>query len=486
MANKENLQADIVVIGGGGAGIPAAVAAVEAGVNNVIVLEARRAPGGNAGGLASIFAIGSRIQRRLTINTNSDDFFKIAMSYAHWKTNPRLIRVLLDKTGDTIDWLESKGVKFTGVIPHYPNQHPPVYHTTEQPILKTLRKNCTDLGVPVLCQTQAKKLLTDKKGKMTGVLAISGGKELNISTKSVIIATGGFAGDRELLQQYIPWYNPDEMADEKEDMGIRHKGTGVRLVAEIGAAVDDTVAIALGGPRAILPASIAMFAGKPNTLWVNKNGERFADETVGFLFPEGANALNRQPGKICYTLFDEDIKQSIIKAGPDAFALSHMKREVWPPSGMDKDFPAQADKGKVKISDSWADIARWIGAKPGVLQLTVDEYNSFCDHGHDDLFAKERCYLMPLRTPPYYALPGGIGVTTTHGPIRVNTDMAVLNQHGVPIGGLYAAGVDIGGVDADTYNLHLSGHSFGFSVSSGRIAGENAARYVTGVNRQAK
>jgi fumarate reductase flavoprotein subunit len=336
----------------------------------------------------------------------------------------------------------------------------------------------------MLCQAKAQKLLTDKKGRITGVLATSGGKELNISTKSVIIATGGFAGDRELLQKYLPWYNPDEMTDEKEDMGIRHKGTGVRLVEEIGAAVDDTVAIALGGPRATVPASISIFAGNSNTLWVNKNGERFADETVNFLFPEGANALDRQPGKVSYTLFDESIKKSIINAGPDAFSLSHMKREVWPPRGMDKDFTAQADKGKIRISDSWADIARWIGAKPEVLQHTVKEYNSFCDHGHDDLFAKERCYLMPLRTPPYYAIPCGIGVTTTHGPIRDNTDMGVLNKQGVPIGGLYAAGVDIGGTDADTYNVLLSGHSFGFSVCSGRIAGENAAKNVLEANKR--
>jgi fumarate reductase flavoprotein subunit len=478
-AKTEAIKAELVIIGGGGAGIPAAVAAAEAGVKNIIILEKRRIPGGNAAGLESIFAVESRIQRSQGIVARSDDAFKTAMSYAHWKTNPRLVRALVDKSGDTFDWLENHGVKFTGVILHYPNQFPPVYHIADAPILKALRKSCTDLGVQLLCKTGAKKLLTDGTGNIAGVLATTGDKELSISARSVIVATGGFAGNKELLKKYLPWFDYDGMMSEKEDMGIRHKGDGLRLVAEIGAAVDDTVAIALGGPRFAGPASIASFVNRPNTLWVNRNGQRFADETVGFLFPEGANAVDRQPGKISYTLFDERIKQSIIEEGLDPLEQLHMRKRAWP-GRLDEELQLQAGKGGVKISDSWAEIARWIGVTPGVLQRTIDEYNSFCDQGQDKILGKDRWYLMPLRTPPYYALKGGIGITTTHGPIRVNQRMEVLNQQGTVIGGLYAAGVDIGGTDVDTYNLILSGHSFGFAVSSGRIAGENAARYILG------
>jgi fumarate reductase flavoprotein subunit len=477
------MKADLVVIGGGGAGIPAAVAAAEAGVSNIIVLEKRRVPGGNAAGLRAIFAVESRVQKRQGIVARGDDAFKEAMSHAHWKTNPRLVRTLVDKSGDTVDWLESHGVKFTRVILHYPNQFPPVYHTTEAPVLKALRKSCSDLGVQVLCKTGAKKLLTDKTGKVAGVLATTGDKELSISARSVIIATGGFAGNKELLKKYLPWFDYDRMMSAKEDMGIRHQGDGLQLAAEIGAAVDDTVAIALGGPRFAGPASIAPFIGRPNTLWVNKNGQRFTDETVGFLFPEGANAVDRQPGKISYTLFDERIKRNIIEEGLDPLEQLHMRQRAWP-GQLDAELQSQVDKGKVKIADSWDEIARWIGAAPEALQKTIDEYNAFCDRGQDELFAKDRWHLIPLRTPPYYAIKCGIGITTTHGPIRVNHRMEVLNQQGAAIGGLYAAGVDIGGTDVDTYNLTLSGHSFGFAVGSGRIAGENAARYVLGLNRQ--
>ena len=92
--------------------------------------------------------------------------------------------------------------------------------------------------------------------------------------------------------------------------------------------------------------------------------------------------------------------------------------------------------------------------------------------------AKDRKYLVPLRTPPYYAIKCGVDFIATHGGITVNQHMEVLNQQDSPIGGLYAAGVEIGGADSDTYNLITSGHSFGFAVNSGRIAGENAAGYA--------
>jgi fumarate reductase flavoprotein subunit len=99
---------------------------------------------------------------------------------------------------------------------------------------------------------------------------------------------------------------------------------------------------------------------------------------------------------------------------------------------------------------------------------------------------KDRAYLMPLRTPPYYAIKCGLGLVTTHGGVKINHQMEVLNLQDTPIRGLYAAGVETGGTDADTYNVFLSGHSFGFTINSGRIAGENAARYVLDVNSQRK
>jgi fumarate reductase flavoprotein subunit len=487
--SNEKLQANIVVIGGGGSGLAAAVAAAEAGVKSIIVLEARQEIGGNAVFPEGIFAAESRAQKRLAIDARKDEMFKLAMSFAHWKTNPRLVRALVNKSGDTIRWLESKGVEFAGIIHHYPNQVPLVYHIIKPPgrtgsaVVEALSKNCKDLGVQVLCGAEAKKLITDKKGNVIGVSARRGNKEVNISTKSVILATGGFAGNPELLKKYIPSYNEEEI----RNIGLPHKGDGLRMATEIGAATEGMVTLEMFGPAPagpLWPLSIYPIISRPNTIWVNKNGERFADETVTFVFSEAANAIFRQPHKTSYTVFDEKIKQSIIEEGltpHDEISLGDAAKS-WP-AGLDDDLQSQADKGLVKISHSWSDIAQFIGATRDVLQHTIDEYNYFCDHGHDEIFAKDREYLMPLRTPPYYAIKCGLGVVTTHGGIKINHRMEVLNPQDVPIRGLYAAGVETGGTDADTYNVLLSGHSFGFTINSGRIAGENAARYVLDVKK---
>ena len=88
-----------------------------------------------------------------------------------------------------------------------------------------------------------------------------------------------------------------------------------------------------------------------------------------------------------------------------------------------------------------------------------------------------------MLVPPFYAIQCGIEALVTHGGIKVNQHMEVLNEKNYPITGLYAAGVDIGGTDSDTYNANLLGHSFGFTINSGRIAGENAAKFAGAENR---
>jgi fumarate reductase flavoprotein subunit len=121
-----------------------------------------------------------------------------------------------------------------------------------------------------------------------------------------------------------------------------------------------------------------------------------------------------------------------------------------------------------------------MGVAPEVLQATIDEYNRFCDQGYDESFSKEPRYLQALRNPPYYAIKCHSSFLGTIGGIKINHHMEVLNHQLRPIPGLYAAGVDTGGWEGDTYNGVLAGHTFGFALNSGRIAGENAVKYISG------
>jgi len=474
--SPENLNADIVIIGGGGAGLAAAVAAAEKEAS-VIVLEKRRALGGNSAMAEGFFAAESPAQKRMMIDAQKDELFKIAMNYAHWKINPRIFRAFVNKSGDTVRWLEEKGLKFDWVPPLYPNQVIRTWHCLKKggvAIIKALAKNCEELGVQVFCQAAAKRIFTDSRGKVTGVLAATKEKEFRIATKSVIIATGGYGGNKELLRKYYPSYSESMVC-----LGLPLKGDGLLMATEIGAATEGLGILQLGGPDARGSEHIRAVASEPNTLWVNKRGERFTDETIAFNFSESANTVARQPDKISYSLFDAKIKQNIIEEGlikglgviivPQRTKLAELEKEL----------RLEVDRGEAKISDSWDGIARWIGAAPQVLKATIDEYNSFCDQGYDRIFAKDRRYLVPLRTPPYCAIRCYLGFLGTIGGIKINHHMEVLGHQDNPIPGLYAAGTDTGGWESDTYCAVLSGSTFGFAINSGRIAGENAAKYAS-------
>ena len=148
------------------------------------------------------------------------------------------------------------------------------------------------------------------------------------------------------------------------------------------------------------------------------------------------------------------------------------------PAGLEKGLQEQADKGRVKISDTWDGVADWMGVDRKVLKATIDEYNTACDQGHDPLFAKDQRYLVPLRTPPYYAVKCDTDFHNTVGGIKINENMEVIDKQDNPIPGLYAVGVDAGGWSSDVY--HALGFAIGFALNSGRIAGENALKFVSG------
>jgi predicted oxidoreductase len=138
----------------------------------------------------------------------------------------------------------------------------------------------------------------------------------------------------------------------------------------------------------------------------------------------------------------------------------------------------QAEGGRMKISDSLKEIAHWIGADPAILKGAIDEYNAACDEGYDRLFAKQPEHLIPVRTPPFYVLKCSSAFLDTIGGIKINERMEVISQIGKPIIGLYAAGVITGGWEGETYCPYLLGSARGFALSSGRIAGKSAAKFL--------
>jgi fumarate reductase flavoprotein subunit len=483
--NTETLETQIVVVGGGGAGLAAAVTAAENGVTNIILLEKRGRTGGSSALAHELFGAESQLQKQAGIHVGRDEFFKIAMEVAHWTINPRIMRAFIDKTGDTIGWLQEKGVVFEpprGGRKFLDQQFPYNTHHIKSKkggveLIEALTKNSEDLGIKILYKTSAKELLTDKDGKVTGVLAKTGDKEIKIMASSVVIASGGYGGNKALLRKYCPRY--------KE--GMQHVGAasctgdGLLMALKIGAATEDLGQFLLEAacytPNE--PVEMDGTAMEPSAVWVNKRGERFIDESArGVGVFEAAMAMPRQPDGMCYTLFDEKVMRNLTEIG-SSVGWNLQPRGV-PQPELPEILRSAEKKGHARIANSWDEIAEWIGAKPEVLKATIDEYNSFCDEGHDKIFVKDIKYLLPLRTPPYYAVVFYPRFLCTIGGIKVNHHMEVVDKEDNPIPGVYAAGNDVGGWEPEVYNQILTGTAFSFAVNSGRIAGEHAAKYISG------
>jgi fumarate reductase flavoprotein subunit len=490
------MSADLVVVGAGGAGLAAALAAAESGCGNIVVLEKMAAPGGNTALGGGLFAVESPLHEAQGIATSRDDAYASATQWARWKNDPRIVRAYVDKSGDTVRWLSEKGLDFRLHV-LYPEQSPPVWHMTSGvELIKALRRDCERAGIRLLTHTSATRLLTNDEGLVTGVVAVSRGTPLTITGTCTVLATGGFGGSPALLKRFVPRY--------KESVAYvgraRNVGEGLTMAEEVGAAVDDEVALLFEGPSTPISSkhwlvtdpprdvpgvvgaifrSLANLAKLRSVVWLNKAGRRFTSESAYPIDMACGNQILRQPDGICFAVFDDKIRESIENRGLVGSIGANMGTVRVPE--LRKQLEGFQRMGAARIADSWEGIAEWIGADASVLSGEIDEYNAACDRGYDPVLLKDKRYLLPLRTPPFYSIRCHTLLMDTLGGIRIDEKMRVLDRRGRPIPGLFAAGVCAGGLQGDSYNYDLPGSAQGFAVNSGRIAGENASGYVADV-----
>lgn len=468
----KQLEANFVVIGGGGAGIAAALTATELGITNIIVLEKRLNIGGNssmAGGM--LFGVESHFQKEAHDSTTRDDVFRETYAFHHFdRVNPRILRAFINGTAGTIQWLEDHGVAYA-----YRNGH--VMKNVNTPFggfgraMKTLAEKFKDQGGQIILNTGVQQIMRAPDGKINGIVAKNkSGDEIKIKTGSVMLATGGFTGNKGLLHDYFPYYYDDNYWTD----AVANMGDGIKLAGDAGAYLEDYCTIIRENGYCFdksgkMPNRIHMSQG---AVWVNKTGLRYIDETTGHN-NASTNALLAQPEKIGFALFDDKLIQAIIDT-PNPMATSREKEQT-----LREILADEAKEGEwCCISNSWTDIANWIGADPVVFKTTIDEYNGYCDKGRDDLFAKDKQALKALRQQPYYAVKFRPLMVDTAGPVRVNENMQVLDKQGKPIPGFFAGGVITSGWQG--YDYHLFGSALCYTLTSGRIAGESIAKYLKG------
>ena len=478
----QTLKADVVVIGSGASGLVAALTAAEGGAR-VIVFEKMPYPGGTSNYPGGIFAVESEMQRRKDITVTRDEAFQMIMAYNHWRANARLVRAIVDKSASTIDWLQRLGVEFLEPVAIYPGG-PQTWHLLKgrgAAMVKVLVARAQEKGIEIVLATPVKEILKDERNRVAGVVARDKeGKTIKVDARAVIVATGGYANDKEMIKEYSGF---DLEVNIFPAGNVNKTGDGIKMAWAVGAAPEGLGVLQLtgGSPvgQGIKQGEHLAAASSQPYLWINQEGVRFCDESIAYNFPFAGNAVSRQKGGYVFRVFDENTKRYMVEKGIDV-ALGIFVPAATKLVKLDAEIKEALKKGNknVFVAHSLEELAGKMGLNPGVLKSTVDEYNKLCEKKHDDLYAKDPKFLQPVKTTKFYAFRCYPSFLGTLGGIKINHRTEVLNREDEVIPGLYAVGLDAAGMYGDSYDLIVPGSTLGFAVNSGRIAGENALRYM--------
>ena len=457
VTEKWDAEADVIVVGAGNAGLPAAIAAVDKGAS-VIILEIWSGP---ASSLAYIAGgtpfVGTDIQKEAGIDDLSDKVFKEATEVTGG--SPELYEVLKERQLETYEWLKTLGAKPVGLF-HAPGHSERRIHRFEghgAGILKVLRKAAEERGIEIRFSHHADRLVLDlAKSRVSGVRAKYEDKDLYFKAgKGVVLANGGFIRNKEMIAEYGPTY--------LECVPVApptHMGDGLRMVLDVGGATAGIGVAVCPSISACTETGHSTIMPNQGAISVNIDGQRWCDEMCtewGTYSPMFREIVRQDPqGGLHFNIYDSHIRQ---EASPEAY------RQL-------REYQA----------DTIEELARAVGINPDGLVETVNEYNSDIDeHGYDVKFGRREWGGLhgkepppKIEKPPFYAMKCKVSLSSLKGGVKINTCAQVVNNFSEPVSGLYAAGEVAGGFcgKADAYYAGIMTlQAFVF----GRIAGENAA-----------
>jgi fumarate reductase flavoprotein subunit len=453
---KWDYEADIVVVGAGTAGLPAAIEAADAGAK-VVVLEILPlcAPSLGLINVGPAFA-GTDVQKEAGINDSPEEYYKDGVELA--KGDPETWRAFADNQLETYYWCQKIGMNIGK------NLFAPPAHRIKRgfwkkgaEMVRTLEKTAKEKGVDIKFSHRATRLITDPMtDRVIGVkVKVKDKEEQNFKAKkAVIIATGGFGRNREMVAEYGP-----NFLDWLPTMAHGHLGDGLKMALDVGAATKDLGHTVCGSFAVDVESKTGVmdFVGMGGGIYVNINGKRFADESLRVKFYGLVNEEGmRQPGHIWFAIMDDRMKSTTLRA--------HMLHKAKPVQG-----------------DTLEELAKKLSIDPVGLKQTVDKYNKDIETlGYDSEFDRrtlEGIEGVPLKidTPPFYGYKCTGATSSFKGGIKINAKAQVVNHYGEVIPSLYAAGEATGGLWGHD-GTYLPNTMVSAGMTFGRIAAENAVK----------
>ena len=497
-AEDSTVEADVVVVGAGGAGMTAAITAAAEG-KSVVILESQSMVGGNSvratGGMNAGKTVyqdenefGESAGVEKTLKTAAEKYADnetitalaktVSEQWAAYQANPtgyfdsvelmeldtmiggkgindpELVETLCANSADAIDWLDEHGITLHNVSSfggasvkriHRPVNAEGKTVSVGSYMIPLLQENCEKAGVKMMLDTTATEILTDANGAAVGVKATgASGETVTVNAKAVVLASGGFGANLDMVVKYKP-----ELKGFMTTNAPGIQGQGIEMAQAIGAATVDMDQIQIHPTvEANTAALITEGLRGDGAVLINAEGKRFIDE-VGTRDVVSAAEI-AQTGSYSWLVVD----QAMVDAS--SVIQGYIK------------------KGYTVTGATYEELGKAMGVDAAAFAETMEKWNGYVEAKNDPDFGRTS-FANPLNTAPYYAVKVTAGVHHTMGGLKINANTEVLNEKGEVIPGLFAAGEVTGGVHGAN---RLGGNAVADFTVFGRIAGAAASDYA--------
>ena len=497
-AEDSTVDADVVVVGAGGAGMTAAITAAAEG-KSVVILESQSMVGGNSvratGGMNAGKTVyqdenefGESAGVEKTLKTAAEKYADnetitalaktVSEQWAAYQANPtgyfdsvelmeldtmiggkgindpELVETLCANSADAIDWLDEHGITLHNVSSfggasvkriHRPVNAEGKTVSVGSYMIPLLEENCEKAGVKMMLDTTATEILTDANGAAVGVKATgASGETVTVNAKAVVLATGGFGANLDMVVKYKP-----ELKGFMTTNAPGIQGQGIEMAEAIGAATVDMDQIQIHPTvEANTAALITEGLRGDGAILINEEGQRFIDE-VGTRDVVSAAEI-AQTGSYSWLVVDQAM------ADASSVIQGYIK------------------KGYTVTGSTYEELGKAMGVDAAAFAETMEKWNGYVEAKNDPDFGRTS-FANPLNTAPYYAVKVTAGVHHTMGGLKINANTEVLNEKGEVIPGLFAAGEVTGGVHGAN---RLGGNAVADFTVFGRIAGAAASDYA--------